>query len=510
MNKMFQGQHIFQNQGRLLWLIFASLLLLGLSQVLWINKVWEEQKDILQQETNYIFQRTALSLQDSLVRKRISENGVQARTSIVPPQLWHQKERQYRIPGEMHIFKPPVERNLMNGADIDGPAQTTQIKVIASTTDTQAGVIQRGVIRFLLNNQPDTLTSPKDFVFDIQADTISEAVLYAKYALALDSAALPNSFKLIQFNFTPKPPAMNTLATEPAITGFMRQHFFQAVFHDYKGYLFQKILPYCLFSWMLLSLTALAFWLVFNTLKQQQKISQQKNEFISNVTHELKTPLTTVGVALEALDDFEVLQNPEKTKEYLQISKLELDRLNLLVDKVLRVSMFEHQALQLRPEMLDLVATARQVILAMTLQAKSAGAQIHFSTQSQPCMVYCDQLHLNGVVYNLLDNALKYRRELPEIEVSIENTLREGVAFFRLKVRDNGIGIADEHQAQIFEKFFRVPTGNTHNVKGHGLGLSYVAHVVREHGGSIRVESVPGAGSSFIVEIPAATLPPGS
>ncbi len=151
-----------------------------------------------------------------------------------------------------------------------------------------------------------------------------------------------------------------------------------------------------LFSLLLFCLTSLSFWLIINNLKQQQKLSEQKNEFISNVTHELKTPLTTVGVALEALHDFEVLRNPEKTKEYLQISKLELERLNLLVDKVLRLSMFEQQALKLHPETLDLVGTTQQVIDAMTLQAKSVGATIRVPGRIPPCWVSCDRLHLDG------------------------------------------------------------------------------------------------------------------
>lgn len=506
---MFQSHTIFQNPSRLLWLIVASLLLLGLSQVLWLNKVWQEQKYILRQESNYIFQYTVMSLQDSLVRKSMSKKDIRLREKMpMPPQSWRRRTWQPMYPGVRQIITDTLKEPSRDETDMGEKLEKSQVKIIIARTDTHSGLVQRDVSRFLLNYRQDSSAAPGDLVFELQADTISTEVLKQRYILALDKAGLPHSFKLLHFSAQPTIISKSELSTIPAMAGLMHNHFVQAVFQDYKGYLVQKVLPNALFSSFLLSLTTLAFWLIFKTLKQQQKIARQKNEFVSNVTHELKTPLTTVGVALEALSDFEVLQNPEKAKEYLDISKLELDRLNLLVDKVLSVSMFEHQEMQLKPETLDLVATTRQVIHAMTLQAKSVGATINFHADSNPCMVFCDQLHLNGVVYNLLDNALKYRRETPEIEVSIGKAMREGIAFYNLAVRDNGIGISAEHQSQIFEKFFRVPAGDTHNVKGHGLGLSYVAHVVKEHGGCVWVDSVPGTGSRFIVEIPAAAPPP--
>ena len=387
--------------------------------------------------------------------------------------------------------------------------EKSQVKVMIAVPDSEQSSVPPGLGRLLLNVRIDSLReSPSDFVFEIQTDTISMQELSGKYIAALDNANLPKKINLFISRDPSTITPASTMTTDALPAGLMQQHFFLAEFYDYQGYLAQRILPYALFSLFLFCLTGLSFWLVFNTLKQQRKLALQKNEFISNVTHELKTPLTTVGVALEALNDFEVLQNPDKTREYLNISKLELDRLNLLVDKVLRLSMFEQQALQLQPELLDFGATTQQVVNAMTLQAKSVGATIRFKTENQPCWVFCDRLHLTGVVYNLLDNALKYRGATPEIEVFVGKTFRDRREFISLTVSDNGIGIAPEYQGQIFDKFFRVPAGDTHNVKGHGLGLNYVAHVAGEHGGSIRVESHLGQGSTFSLEIPAAIPPP--
>ena len=194
----------------------------------------------------------------------------------------------------------------------------------------------------------------------------------------------------------------------------------------------------------------------------------------------------------------------EKTREYLTLSKLELDRLSLLVDKVLRLSMFEETEPHLQPEPLDLGALALQVTAAMALQAERAGARIHTDGLKQhEFIVLGDRLHLSSVIFNLLDNAIKYTSGTPDIHIAIEKTPE----IVRLCVRDNGIGIPPDYQDKVFEKFFRVPSGGTHNVKGHGLGLSYVSRVVRQHGGDIRLESIPGRGSAFVVELPATKLP---
>lgn len=500
--------NIVQNPGRLLWLIVASLLFLGLSQVLWIKRVWDEQRDGLRQETSYIFQQTVLALQDSLVRKSMrkgvnkldldstSKAAILTRMDFPPPP-----------PNGMRGERVFIahSKDLCEG-DTFSEKMEKKVSVFIKTAEKQPLAVENGLSRVFLNISQNTSdTSETQLVFSFETDSISPETLQLRFATALSAESLPHNFELLKRDDPGFAPT-NKMTTDPAMSGIMRRQFYVAEFQEYKGFLFLKILPYILFSFFLFGITSLAFWLIFNGLKKQQKLAEQKNEFISNVTHELKTPLTTVGVALEALDDFEVLRNPDKTREYLQISKMELERLNLLVDKVLRLSMFEQNALQMRPEWLDLAATTGQVIQAMSLQANAVGAVIRFD--QQPCTLLGDKVHLTGVVYNLLDNALKYCGNNTEIDVSVRNLVKDDQCFARLEVRDNGIGIAPEYHQQVFEKFFRVPMGNVHNVKGHGLGLNYVSAVVRQHGGSIYVESQPGMGSAFIVEIPAPTPPP--
>ncbi len=177
---------------------------------------------------------------------------------------------------------------------------------------------------------------------------------------------------------------------------------------------------------------------------------------------------------------------------------MELNRLSLLVDKVLRVSLFEKQEPELRSEAIDLKMLVEEILHSMRLQFEKYRAQVQFLPEGDFFALKGDRMHLVSVVYNLLDNALKYSSLHPEIRIGISHQNQQ----LLLRVEDNGIGIPAAFQERIFEKFFRVPTGDVHDVKGHGLGLSYVASVVRLHGGSIAVESQEKAGTCFTIVLP--------
>jgi signal transduction histidine kinase len=170
----------------------------------------------------------------------------------------------------------------------------------------------------------------------------------------------------------------------------------------------------------------------------------------------------------------------------------------MLVDKVLRINMFEAEKLELDKHPVDLATITQEVVQAQQLQAEKIGAVIQWQSPSEPCIIKGDKLHLMSVLYNLLDNAMKYRSENPEIKVAME---RKGDKV-NWSVQDNGPGIAAEYKVRVFEKFFRVPQGDRHDIKGYGLGLSYVHDVVQKHGGIISVDSEPGKGSIFTVELP--------
>lgn len=483
---------IFQKHHRFLWLIFSSLALLAVFQIFWLQKVWSEQRDALRQETDYIFQKTVMALQDSLVRRNMVRDGLNPDSFPQPP-FPAPNVKNWRFRQDAHTvlsLKTRVDNLRPDSIGFE------QVRIMVTTDDS----LPEGEPRFdrLIAKIPGAATSTQQrFFFTVAKDTISTDSLRLAYRTALTKSGISLDFQLFNAE-EPHPPSDAVIRTAPAFSGVLTQRFYAAEFPAYQGFLAKKILPHIFFSLLLFGITAAAFVLIYKSLRQQQRLTALKNDFIGNITHELKTPITTVGVALEALSDFDVLKKPEQAREYLDISKLELARLTLLVDKVLRLSMFEEKQPRLQMEPLDLAALVRQVLNAMRLQAESAGAEIHFEVEENLPLVNGDRLHLTSVVFNLVDNALKYRgKESPTIRVSLRS-LPDGKVC--LTIQDNGIGIAPEYQSKVFEKFFRVPAGNVHNVKGHGLGLSYVADVVRQHGGNIQVESAEGEGCKFVVE----------
>lgn len=279
--------------------------------------------------------------------------------------------------------------------------------------------------------------------------------------------------------------------------GFAHPVTYEMTLGNSFGYIIKRLASPILFSLFLVGVTVLAFTLLYRNLQRQRRLTEIKNEFISNITHELKTPIATVGVAIEALRNFNAINDPQRTKEYLDISQNELQRLSLLVDKVLKLSMFEKKEIELKYEPLILTDIVNEVVSSMKLQIEKHHANVSINAEGNTSL-QGDKLHLLSVVFNLLDNALKYGNG----NIAVKFDIKEKGNDVELSVADNGIGISEEYKEKVFEKFFRVPLGDTHNTKGYGLGLSYVAHVIQKHKGKIDVESQPGLGSKFIITLP--------
>ena len=246
-----------------------------------------------------------------------------------------------------------------------------------------------------------------EFLVNLKPDAMQKA-----YQKALSKAQI-----LLPFKIKTNPNKAGLLPTDTLKTSVYKASFsvnsFQAVFEQDKVYLFQKILPQSLFSLFLLGLVGLSFGLIYRNLQQQRRLTELKNDFISNITHELKTPITTVGVAMEALSNFSVLNNPAQTKEYIDISKSELNRLSLLVDRVLKMAVFEQSDPELQLENVDLSEQINTVIKSMKLQFEKYNADVDFSMEGQHFDLQADRIHTTNVLYNLLDNALKYANGQP-------------------------------------------------------------------------------------------------
>jgi len=330
-------------------------------------------------------------------------------------------------------------------------------------------------------------------------DSIPLGVIDSSYRHALAQAKIDLAFKIFKINISKD----NSSCISSFCTGIVPMGLFgvigyKASFESPKYLIFRNIRLQFLLSLLLITLTVVSFLFIYKNLVAQQRLADIKNDFISNITHELKTPIATVNVAIEALRNFGGLYDPERTKEYLDISASELQRLSLLVDKVLKISMFEKKEITLEKEKFDLVQLAGEVMNSMKLQFEQQNAVAVLETAGENFIVEADKLHMASVIYNLLDNALKYSRGNANVTIYIFDRSQ----YMELRVSDNGIGIAHEFKSKIFEQFFRVPGGNTHNIKGYGLGLSYVNHIIKRHQGFIEVESELGKGSTFIVKFP--------
>jgi len=329
---------------------------------------------------------------------------------------------------------------------------------------------------------------------DSLQDSIKLKEIDSAYAIRLKDQKLNVPFTILRLK---NKKDQNRPVFNEVTVGFVNPITYKLKLGNTFSYLMKQIRLPILFSILLLGITMLSFVLLYRTLLRQRRLAAVKNEFISNISHELKTPIATVGVAIEALKNFNAIDDPQRTREYLDISQNELQRLSLLVDKVLKLSMFEKKEIELKYESLNLKGLVEEVTNSMRLQLEKHRARVSITEDGNTDM-QADRLHLQSVIFNLLDNALKYSKGDPAIQIQLQGNNDNII----MSITDNGIGIPKEYTDKVFDKFFRIPHGDTHNAKGYGLGLSYVAHVVRKHKGTIAVESQPGIGSKFIISLP--------
>lgn len=258
-----------------------------------------------------------------------------------------------------------------------------------------------------------------------------------------------------------------------------------------------------LIIWMLLSVvftlaTIGALILILFTVFRQKKIAEIKNDFVNNMTHELKTPISTISVASEVLMQLEETSLDKRLKKYSKIIFDENQRMRKLVDKVLNIATLDKTQPNLDIEEVNIHTIICKTVNSFCLEANKQDVKIDYQFKADHPIVLADTLHMRNVINNLLDNAIKYSVDAPEITISTQNS--EG--YLLIKVADKGIGIAKESINKVFDKFYRVPEGNVHNVKGFGLGLFYVKAIVEAHQGMVTVHSTPGSGSVMEIYIP--------
>jgi two-component system phosphate regulon sensor histidine kinase PhoR len=240
------------------------------------------------------------------------------------------------------------------------------------------------------------------------------------------------------------------------------------------------------------------FWYTIQVIFRQKKLSEMKNDFINNMTHEFKTPIATISLAADSIGSPMIVSNPDKIKRFVDIIRQENRRMNSQVERVLQMAMIDKKDFQLRLDDLNLHEVIQQAVDNFSLQVERREGTLRTDLQAKRPVVEGDATHIASIIHNLLDNANKYSPEKPDITISTRD-VPMGV---EITVTDKGIGISKEARKHIFDKFYRVHTGNIHDVKGFGLGLSYVKAIMTAHKGLVDVKSEPGKGSSFSLTFP--------
>jgi len=465
-------------------LMGMTILAIAGFQVYWISKSYEREQRTLEMRTNVMFRETMRNLQSA--KLKLDRLGVAPDSNNT--RVFVRRELSDRPPLRMMQREKMIS---MMDVVMQRTNDSTPPRVMIRTRGDSLQVF-------------DQAMSPRQsrimqFLFDVDSlqDSIKVKEVEAAYAKRLSEQNLSVPFTISR---VPTQDSADRRVFNQVTLGFANPITYQLDLINTFPFILKRISSAILFSVFLVGFTILSFLLLYRNLQRQKKLGDIKNEFISNITHELKTPIATVSVAIEALRSFSASMDPQKTREYLDISANELQRLSLLVDKVLKLSMFEKREIELKYEPLNMRQLVDEVTSSMRLQFEKRKAVVNIQAESIGRMEG-DRLHLVSVLFNLLDNALKYTPESPIIDINI----KEIGTNVQLIIADNGIGIPAEYHGRIFEKFFRVPHGNVHNAKGYGLGLSYVAHVVDQHKGNIRVESNEGQGSRFVITLPKAT-----
>ncbi|WP_124636248.1 sensor histidine kinase KdpD [Taibaiella sp. KBW10] len=466
------------------WLMLASEILLLLFLCTWIVNQYKEAETRLSKDVATIFTKVENKIADSLLNNEI--------TILLQDNPVGSDTLQFKIAArDTGLIAGQAGHKALN--------LSTDPSFVAHATTKRDRVTSVHTYRIAKNAKP-LPDNPEDtrkvlrlalqqIVNDIDLDTLrtktDTSLLRKTFTTAVQQhwpnigvhwhAAGPNSSS---FSYKPKEvsPSLN-------LTG-------------YQLYIVKAIASQTAFGLVLLLLTSLAFILAYRNAKQQTLFSQQKDHFISNISHELKTPVATTKVAIEALSMYDALEDPQRSKRYLRMAGWEINRLELMISKIMDTMQAANGVLTLAQKPLMLPALVLEITHSLQQVFIEQAIQLQWDIEEESLWVMADHTHLTGALYNLIDNAIKYGNNL--IKISIQR--QDGRVCFT--IADNGPGIPSAYQSRVFEQFVRIPQGDIHNVKGYGLGLSYAQYVVAAHKGSLKLKQVPGWGAVFCISLP--------
>lgn len=337
--------------------------------------------------------------------------------------------------------------------------------------------INASLLEFMLRTEFDKRKIQADFEYGIY-DCANEKMVYGNYVQVNDGKSKTEISKNL--------PKWNT-----------QGYYFGVQFPNREAQIINQMGIWSFSSVVLLVVIVFFAYTLFVILKQK-RLSEIQKDFINNMTHEFKTPIATIALSTEVLKSPDIIRQPERLLSYATIIENENKRLKQHVERVLQMAKLDKESIELKKEPVNLHDVVQEVTRGMSNAIAEKKIELDLDLQAAEPVIEADKLHTTNVVYNLLDNAIKYSGENPKIWISVKQAEKHIV----LEVKDNGIGVKEDDQKKIFDKFFRVPTGNVHNVKGFGLGLNYVRQIVDAHRGRITLKSHLGEGCTFRIYFP--------
>ena len=365
--------------------------------------------------------------------------------------------------------------NREGGQNLEPVKQLSSNYFIASINDT----LHPYLLQSLLRNEFDRRNIKIDFEYVIY-DCFTDSIVYSQFVSMDDGASQEGS--------------------DQSKLNWQRDgHYFGVYFPGKQSYLVNQM-GIWIFSSGVLLIVFLYFAYTTAVILRQKRLSEIRTDFINNLTHEFKTPISTISLSTDVILNEETRNDPGKIAQYAEIIKQENNRLKIQVDRVLQLATLDSKNIVLNREIQDVHKFIREAVKGFALILQERKGKIEVRLEASKSNVLVDSLHFSNIIYNLLDNAIKYSRDEPNIEVSTANRKNS----IEIRIVDDGIGIEEGQQKHVFDKFYRVPTGNLHDVKGFGLGLNYVKTIVELHSGQIDLESEEGKGSIFTINLPLA------
>ncbi len=427
-------------------LIFLSLLGLIFFQVLWLKGALESQEQKFNEHL-------------VLATYQVSQDLVQEKGNLMP-----------MLKGNQSIF----------------PSERLQLEFFAPTV---AQKFTKDEIKLIIRKAFDKQSLQKvPFEFSISPSSLIGEELVSENFYKLQPDTINNIKQAI---FLESPTGSNSEGISP-------QEILTILIPHVKSFIWGSMTWLIVGAVLFTIIIMCAFFLTVRALLKQKKLSEIKSDFINNMTHEFKTPLATISLAVDALKNEKVLASKEKLGYFTGIIKEENKRMNKQVETILQAALLDKQEVQLNLKKMHAHELIHSALNNIQLQVEEKGGKLNVHLDAAKDLVMADEVHFTNLINNLLDNAVKYSKDNLQINLSTQSTGRE----LKIKIEDNGIGMNKETLSRIFEKFYRAHTGNLHNVKGFGLGLSYVKTMVDAHGGTIRAESVVGRGSTFTLSFP--------